>query len=54
MGLMSKLLGGGRNTGDYVELSADDFDEAAVRARHRDEGPATAAGSATSNAELDD
>jgi len=30
MGLMSKLLGDGRNTGDYVELNADDFDEAAA------------------------
>ncbi|MFB6118078.1 cell division protein SepF [Halosegnis sp.] len=33
MGLMSKLLGGGdRNTGDYVELDIDDFDDAGTSA----------------------
>ena len=33
MGLMSKLLGGGgRSTGDYVELDIDDFDASATSA----------------------
>jgi biotin synthase len=43
-----------RKAGLEPNKSVNDFDEEAMRARHRDEGPATAAGSATSNAGLDD
>jgi biotin synthase len=44
-----------RKAGLEPNKSVNDFDEAAVRARHSSgDGPATAAGSATSNAELDD
>ena len=43
-----------RKAGLEPNTSVNDFDEEAMRARHSDDGPATAAGSATSNAELDD
>jgi biotin synthase len=44
-----------RKAGLEPNKSVNDFDEAALRARHgKGDGPATAAGSATSNAELDD